>query len=144
MKYSFVFVLLAFAGHCNAGDLWEFKSISLGPEGKPVPYTQNSCLPAGGAMNPAQVLGNLGSCAFDRKTGNASAMSFDLTCKTPGMPADLGSMKVTGDARLNGDRFDMNYTITVGGNQGAAGGGFKMTGSAEGRKIGRCNETRPM
>jgi hypothetical protein len=144
MKFSFALASLALAGHCCAGELWEVKSTSVGPEGKPVPYTQKSCLPSGGAMDPAQVLGNLGSCVFDRKSGNASAMSFDLTCKTPGMPADLGSMKVAGDARLNGDRFDMNYTVTVGGNKGGAGGDFRMTGSAEGRKIGQCNETRPM
>jgi hypothetical protein len=144
MKHSFVLAFLALAGHCQAGDLWEVRSTSLGPEGKPVPYTQTSCFPAGGVMDPAQVLGTLGSCVFDRKNGNASAMSFELTCKTPGMPADLGSMKVVGEARLNGDRFDMNYTFSVGGNQGAAGGDFKMSGSAEGRKIGQCNETRPM
>lgn len=62
-----------------------------------------------------------------------------MTCKTPGMAADLESMKVAGDARLNGDRFDMRYTITMGGNP-PPGGDFKMAGSLEAHKVGPCSE----
>ena len=56
------------------------------------------------------------------------------------MPAELESMKVAGDARLNGDKFDMRYTITVGGNQTLPGNDFKMNGNLEAHKVGQCKE----
>ena len=86
------------------------------------------------------MLGGLGNCSFDQKNGNASAMTFAMTCKAQGMPAELESMKVAGDARLNGDKFDMRYTITVGGNQTLPGNDFKMNGNLEAHKVGQCKE----
>ena len=134
-----VFLLAIISCPVYAGDLWEINSSSIGPDGKPQPFMQKSCFPKDD-IDPAKVLGGLGSCSFDQKSGDASAMTFILTCKTPGMSAELGSMKVTGDAKLNGDKFDMRYTITVGGNHALAGGDFKMEGSAHARKIGQCKE----
>jgi len=133
-------LLLAFmATPVCAGDLWEIVSTSSGPDGSPISDTQKKCLPED-AADASQMLGELGSCAFDQKDGTASAMTFAMTCRIQGMPADLGSMKVAGDAKLNGDEFDMRYTITVGGNQSAPGGDFKMTGSLEAHKVGQCSE----
>jgi len=67
-------------------------------------------------------------------------MSFSLTCKLPGMPSDLGAMKVTGDARLNANSINMRYTITPSNPQNSAGGDFRMNGNMEGRKVGQCTE----
>lgn len=139
MKKICLVLLAVVASPVFAGDLWEVVSTSVGPDGKPTPFTQTSCFPKDG-MDPASMLGNMGSCTFDQKSGNASAMNFVMTCRTPGMPAELGSMKVAGDARLGTSTFDMRYTITVGGNQALAGGDFKMTGSATGKKVGQCTE----
>jgi hypothetical protein len=134
------FLLLVFiALPVFAGDLWEVTSTSVGPDGKPASYTQKNCFPKN-SVDPSQMLGGLGNCIFDQKSGNVSAMTFSMTCKTSGMPAELASMKVTGDASLNGNRFDMRYIITVSGNQDAPGGDFKMSGNAEARKVGQCDE----
>ena len=57
-----------------------------------------------------------------------------------GMPAELDSMKVAGDAKLVADKFEMHYTITVGGNQKQPGGDFRMTGEVKAHKVGLCNE----
>ena len=122
-----------------AGDLWEVVSSSQAPDGSRIPFTEKICFPKDG-VDPAKMLGSLGSCSFDQKTGSSAAMSFVMTCRTPGMPANLDSMKVAGDARLQGDRFDMRYSITIGGNQAIPGGDFKMTGSVDARKVGTCNE----
>ena len=122
-----------------AGDLWEVTSTSVGPDGKPMGYTQKHCFPKDG-MDPSLLLSKLGSCTFDQENGDVSAMTFSMTCKTPGMPAELEPVKVSGEARLNGDRFDMRYAIAVGGNRGLPGGDFKMRGNAEARKIGQCDE----
>jgi hypothetical protein len=122
-----------------AGDLWEIVSTSVGPDGNPLSYAEKRCFPTNG-MDPSQMLGNLGSCKFSQKNGSASAMTFSMTCNTPGMSSELGSMTVAGDAQLNGDRFDMRYTITVGGDQSLPGGDFTMTGNLEARKVGQCSE----
>jgi hypothetical protein len=122
-----------------AGDLWEIVSTSVGPDGNPQSYTEKKCFPKN-SVNPAQMLGNLGNCTFDQKSGSASAMTFSMTCKTPGMSSELGSMTVAGDAKLNGERFKMRYTITVGGDQPLPGGDFTMTGNLEARKVGQCSE----
>jgi hypothetical protein len=133
-------MLLAFlSSPVCAGDLWEIVSTSTGPDGSPVPNTQTSCLPTN-AADPAQMLGGLGNCTFDQKSGNASAMTFVMSCKLPGMPADLNAMKVAGDAKLNSDKFDMRYTITVVGDKNMPSGDFKMVGSLEAHKVGQCSE----
>ena len=121
-----------------AADLWEVTSTSAGPDGTPTPYTQNLCFPKD-SIDPAQMLGDLGNCTFDQKSGAVSAMTFIMTCKTAGMPPELEGMKVTGDASLSGNRFDMRYVITVSGNQGSAGGDFKMNGNVEAHKVGQCD-----
>jgi hypothetical protein len=139
MKNPCLLLLAALTAPAQAGDQWEIVSASADPDGKTIPYTQRICMPSGG-MDPAQMLGGLGNCTFDQKSGDETAMTFAMTCKTPDMPADLGSMKVSGDAKLNGDRFDMRYSITVGGDQSLPGGDFKMPGSLEARKIGTCSE----
>jgi hypothetical protein len=128
--------LIAFPAY--AADLWEVTSTSVGPDGTPMPYTQQQCFPEGG-IDPAQILGGIGDCTFDQKNGNASAMTFTLTCKTAGMPAELASMKVAGDASLSGNSFNMNYVITISAAPGATGGDFKMSGKAQARKIGQCD-----
>ena len=138
MEKICLLLLVIMAAPAIAGDLWEVVSTSVGPDGKPQPHTQSICFPNGG-MDPSQMLGGLGNCTFDQKNGDASAMTFSMTCKTPGMAADLESMKVAGDARLNGDRFDMRCTITMGGTQPPV-GDFKMTGSLEAHKVGPCSE----
>ena len=66
-------------------------------------------------------------------------MTFTMTCKVAGMPAEQASMKATGDASLNGNVFNMNYVITVNVNQGSVGGDFKMNGKAEANKVGQCD-----
>jgi len=142
MKMTCLLLSAFMAGPVLAGDLWELASKSVGPDGTPVTFTQRQCLPKDG-IDPSQVLDGVGNCVFDRKSGNASAMTFSMTCKTAGMPAELASVKVAGDARLNGDRFDMRYTITLGGEQSSPGGSFKMTGSLEARRLGPCNEGQP-
>ena len=130
--------MLAIASHAQAGDLWEITSSSMGPDGKPMPYSTTQCLPAN-AMDPAAVLGGMGSCTFDQKSGTASAVTFSMTCKTPGMPAELGSMKVTGDANMSGSSFDMRYVITAGPQATGIGSDFKMNGTAHAQKKGTCN-----
>jgi hypothetical protein len=139
MKNISLFLSALIAFPVFAGDLWEVTSTSVGPDGNPVPFKQKNCFPKDN-VDPSQMLGGLGNCAFDQKSGNASAMTFSMTCKTPGMPTELESMRVTGDASLNGNRFDMRYIITVSGKQGSPGGDFKMSGSAEARKVGQCDE----
>lgn len=129
-------LLLAFmATPVCAGDLWEIASTSIGPDGSPISDTQRKCLPED-AADATRMLDELGSCTFDHKDGNA----FAMTCRIQGMPAELGAMKVAGDARLNGDEFDMRYAITVGDNPSARGGDFRMTGSLEAHKVGQCSE----
>lgn len=120
-----------------AGDLWEISSTSAGPDGTPQTFMEKKCLPKDGA-DPSQMLDDLGNCTFDQKSGTASAMTFTMTCKIPGMPAGLDSMKVSGDANLGGDKFDMRYSITAGGSHASPGGDFRMSGSAEARKVGNC------
>ncbi len=139
MRHIAVLLLAFMATPVCAGDLWEIASTSAGPDGSPISNTQMKCLPKDEA-DARRMLDELGSCTFDQKDGTASAMTFAMTCKVQGMPADLGSMKVAGDAKLNGDKFDMRYTITVGGNQSLRGGDFKMTGSLEAHKVGQCSE----
>jgi hypothetical protein len=132
-----LFILLA--NPAFAGDLWEVNSTSVGPDGSAQPFTQKTCFPTGGA-DPSKMLEGLGSCTMDQKNGDASAMTFAMTCKIPGMPADLASMKVTGEAKLMGNNFAMRYTISLGGDQKLSGGDFKMNGDLEARKVGSCTE----
>jgi hypothetical protein len=139
LKKICLLLLAILPASAMAGDLWEIVSTSVGPDGSAQPYTQKICFSNGG-MDPSQMLGGLGSCTFDQKNGNVSAMTFSMTCKTLGMPAGMESMKVAGDARLNGDRFDMRYTIALGGNQAFPGGDFTMAGSLEAHKVGQCSE----
>ncbi len=127
--------LMPFAAY--AGDLWEITSKSVGPDGSPLSYTEKKCLRKDG-MNPSQVLGGIGQCIFDQKSGDTSAITFTMTCNAPGMPAETPAMKIAGDATLKGDKFEMRYTVTSGGSQGAPGSDFRMTGSAEARKVGHC------
>jgi hypothetical protein len=139
MNKMLFLLLVIIAYPVFAGDLWEINSTSIGPDGTPQPYTQKSCFPKD-SLDPSKVLEGIGNCIFDQKSGNPSAMTFIMTCKTTGMPADLASMKVSGDARLNGDKFDMRYTIAAEGTQALPGSNFKMNGSAEAHKIGQCDE----
>jgi len=139
MKKLSYLILMLLANPVFAGDLWEINSKSVGPDGNPQPFTQKICLPSG-AADPSNMLGGLGSCTMDQKNGDASAMTFAMTCKIPGMPADLASMKVTGDAKLMGNKFDMRYTISLGGDQKQPGGDFKMNGDLEALKVGTCTE----
>ncbi len=137
---SIAFVLLVVMSiPARAGELWEIESTSTGPDGTPITHSQRNCFP-NGSVDPATIMGEMGSCTFDQKNGDASALTFALTCTVPGMPAGTGAMKVSGDAQLNGDEFNMRYTITPGGSPSAAGGDFKMSGSAKARKIGACSE----
>ena len=137
MRRIAVLLLALMAAPVYAGDLWEVVSTSAGPDGSPLSATQTKCLPKD-AMDATKMLDELGSCTFDQKNGNASVMTFAMTCKIQGMPADMSSFNVAGDAKLNGDKFDMRYTITVGGNQ--RGADFKMTGNLEAHKVGQCSE----
>ncbi len=130
--------MLSFAPLAHAGDLWEITSTSMGPDGKPMPYSTTQCLPANG-MDPSAVLGGMGSCTFDQKNASGSTVTFSMTCKTPGMPAELGSMRVTGEATLNGGSFDMRYAISTGPQATGAGSDFKMNGTAHAQKKGTCN-----
>lgn len=132
MKKLGVILFAVMAMPTFAGDLWEVVSTSAGLDGKPLPFTQRVCFPYGG-MDPSQLLGGAGSCTFDQKSGNASAMTFTMNCKTAGMPADLEAIKVTGDARLTSDKFDMRYTLMIGRS-------FNMPGSLEAHKVGQCSE----
>jgi hypothetical protein len=120
-----------------AGDLWQVNSTSAGPDGTPLPFEQKLCFPKDG-IDPAQILGSLGNCTFDRKQGNASAMTFSLSCKTAGMPAELAVIKVDGDASLSGNKFSMKYVIIVNANQGSPADAFKMSGKTEAVKVGVC------
>lgn len=138
MKNTYFLLMAAISFPVYAGDLWEINSTSAGPDGNPLTYTENKCIPRDG-MNPSQMLTNLGNCTFDQKSGDASALTFSMTCKMQGMPAGMESMRVNGDARMNGDQFDMRYTIAMGGGKAGPGGDFKMTGSAAARKIGQCD-----
>ena len=135
-KACFLF-LAALAAPALAGDLWEITSTTYGPDGAPLTATEKKCLPKGG-MNPSQVLGNMGGCTFDHKSGDATAMTFSMTCKMQGMPAELSAMKVTGDARLDGDLFSMHYTIAAVTAQDTPGSKFTMRGKAEAHKAGSC------
>lgn len=138
MKHLLIGVwILAAATAASAGDLWEFSSQSSDPDGKAIPHAERKCLPAEGT-DPAKLMDGLGACSYDRKSGTSSHLTFVMTCKTPGMPAALGAMKVAGDAKLSGSEFDMRYTITVG-DPSAPGADFKMTGTLTGRKVGTCN-----
>lgn len=139
----FLICALAMAAFSTAataatGDLWEFTSSSSDPDGKAIPHAERKCLPVDG-VDPSKLLENMGSCTYDHKSGHVSDLKFAMTCRAPGVPASLGAMKVVGDAKLNGARFDMRYTITVGGDSSQPGDDFKMTGNLEGRKVGSCN-----
>ena len=133
-------LLLAFmAAPVYAGDLWEIVSTSAGSDGSPLSDTQRKCLPKD-AVDATKMLDELGSCTFDQKNGNASAMTFAMTCRIQGMPANMGSFKVAGDAKLNGDNFDMRYLITLGGEQSLPGADLKLAGSMNAHKVGQCSE----
>lgn len=136
MRKTTLLLLCALTPPAFAGDLWEITSTSAGPDGAPLAYTDRKCLPKDG-MNASQLLDGLGNCTFDQKSGGPAAMTFSMTCKVAGMPANLSSMKVSGDASLTGDRFDMRYTMTPGTSPPSA-ADFKMTGSATARKVGQC------
>lgn len=137
MKRIVLILSAIIASPAYAGDLWEIVSTSAGPDGKPSPYTQKSCFPRD-SMDASKILGDLGNCTFDQKTGDASAMTFSMTCTTSGMPKGLASMKVTGDSKLAGDKFDMRYVIKMAGSE--PGEDFNMTGSLEAHKVGQCDE----
>ncbi len=122
-----------------AGDLWEITSTTYGPDGTPITTTDKKCLPKDG-MDPSQIMGNMQGCTFDRKSGDATAMTFSMTCKMQGMPPELSAMQVTGDARLDGDIFTMHYTIMAVTAQNAPGSRFTMNGKAEAHKAGQCVE----
>jgi hypothetical protein len=133
-------LLLAFmSAPVYAGDLWEIVSTTAGPDGSPMSDTQRKCLPKDGA-DATRMLGDLGNCTFDQKDGNASAMTFAMTCRIQGMPANMGSFKVAGDAKLNSDKFDMRYTLTLGGDPAIPGADLKMSGRMDAHKVGQCNE----
>lgn len=133
-----ILLLAAISAPAIAGDLWEITSTTAGPDGSPLAYTDQKCLPKDG-MNASGMLNGMGDCTFDKKSGDAAAMTFAMTCKLPGMPAELSSMKVSGDAKLDGDKFDMRYVVTPGAGP-SAGEDFTMSGSAAARKIGTCTE----
>jgi Protein of unknown function (DUF3617) len=140
MRHITVFLLLAFmAAPVYAGDLWEIVSTVVGPDGSPVSDTQTKCLPKD-SVDASKMLDQLGGCTFDQRSGNASAMTFAMTCRIQGMPANLGSFKVAGDAKLNGDKFDMRYTITLGGDPSLGGADFKMAGTMNAHNVGQCSE----
>ena len=133
-------LLLAFmAAPVYAGDLWEIVSTSVGPDGSPVSDTHRKCLPKD-AIDATKMLDDLGNCTFDQKNGNASAITFAMTCRIPGMPANMGSFKVAGDAKLSGDRFDMRYAITLGGDQSMPGADMRLSGRMDAHKVGQCSE----
>ena len=119
-------------GNAHAGEQWEIVSSTQAPDGRQIPLTQTKCVPAD-TMNPSTLLEGLGSCTFDQKNTSGASMTFSMHCKTPGMPADLDSMKIAGDATLGAGAFDMRYVIT-------AGAGFRMEGTAKARKLGMCTE----
>ncbi len=137
MNKTCFLLLAAIAAPAMAGDLWEISSTSAGPDGAPLTYTDKKCLPKDG-MNASQLLDGMGACTFDQKSGDATAMTFSMTCQMPGMPAELASMKVAGDAKLSGDTFDMRYTVTPGASR-SPGGDFRMTGNATARRVGQCD-----
>jgi len=137
-RFASIAALFVAAASAHAGDMWEITSVSIGPDGTSIPYTHNQCLPAN-AMDPSVLMGGMGTCTFDQKSGNDAALVFSMTCKTPGMPAQLGSMRVTGDAKMVGGAFDMRYVITAGPQATGLGSDFKMSGSAHARKTGACN-----
>ena len=130
--------VVATAAAC-AGERWEINATALGPDGTPQRYTEQRCLPKGG-MDPAHVLGGSGACVFDQKSGTAAALRFVLSCTAPGLPPELAAMKVAGDAHLDGDHFDMHYTVTVADSATLPGADFSLSGSAEARRIGPCEE----
>jgi hypothetical protein len=66
-------------------------------------------------------------------------MTFALTCKTAGMPAELAAIKINGEASLSDNKFSMNYVITVNANPSAPGDAFKMDGKTEAIKVGQCD-----
>ena len=139
MRSMSLFLVCILSFHVFAGDLWEITSTSIAPDGTPIPYTQNLCFPQN-SIDPAEILDGLGTCTFDQKNGTPTAMTFIMTCKTAGMPAEVGAIKVTGDANLGGNKFTMNYVISIGENQSASGDNFKMNGKAEASKLGHCDD----
>jgi hypothetical protein len=139
MKRIAVLLLVFMSAPVCAGDLWEIVSTSVAPDGSPMSDTQRKCLPKDD-VDATRMLGDLGNCTFDQKDGNASAMTFALTCRIQGMPANMGSFKVAGDAKLNGDKFDMRYAITLGGDPAMPGADLKMSGHMDAHKVGQCSE----
>jgi hypothetical protein len=139
MKKICFLLFAAMAAPALAGDLWEITSMTTGPDGAPISFTEKKCLPKDG-MTPSQALGNMGNCVFDSKSGDDAAMNFSMTCKMQGMPPELSAMKVTGDAKLDGDKFSMHYTLMAVTTQDTPGSKFTMTGQAEARKTGQCKE----
>jgi hypothetical protein len=139
MQYLCFLMVFITSSTAFAGDLWEVSSTSFSLDGTSAPYTQRSCFPKDG-LDLAKILGGLGNCTIVQKSGNSSAMTFSMTCKTQGIPAELASMNVTGDSSLNGSSFNMHYVITVNFAQGAKVGDFKMSGTAEAHKLGQCDE----
>ena len=139
MKKACFLLLAAIAAPALAGDTWEITSTTTGPDGAPISLTEKKCLPKDG-MNPSKALDNMGSCVFDSKSGDEKAMNFSLTCKMQGMPPELQAMKITGNARLDGDKFSMNYTVTAVTSPDSPGANFTMNGKAEAHKTGQCRE----
>lgn len=139
MKRIAVILLVFMSAPVYAGDLWEIVSTTAGPDGSPLSDTQRKCFPKDGA-DATHMLGDLGNCTFDQKDGNASAMTFAMTCRIQGMPANMGSFKVAGDAKLNSDKFDMRYTLTLGGDPAMPGADLKMSGRMDAHKVGQCSE----
>lgn len=139
MRRTAVLLLAFMTAPVYAGDLWEIVSTAVGPDGSPLSDTQRKCLPKD-AADATKMLDELGSCTFDQKNGNAAAMTFAMTCRIQGMPANMGSFKVAGDAKLNGDKFEMRYTVTLGGDQPTPGADLKLTGSMNAHKVGQCSE----
>lgn len=141
MKVYCGLLCLALAGApalAGAGELWQIDSTTSTPGGPPLAHSESQCLPKDG-MEPTRALQGMGNCNFLQKNGNAAALSFMLECHLPGMPADLAEFRVSGDARLAGDHFDMRYMIFVGGASGPASGDFAMTGTVNARRTGSCH-----
>jgi len=138
MKYLWLLIASFIVLPVFAGELWEITSTSIAPNGTPISFTQNHCFPNEG-INPAEILEGLGNCTFDQKNGTPSTMTFIMTCKTAGMPAEVAAIKVIGDANLSGNKFIMNYVISVGDDPSVSGGNFKMNGKAEANKSGHCD-----
>ena len=136
---SFLPLLCAVLGApALAGDLWELTSTSTSPGVPAQTHSETQCLPADG-MDPARLMPEMELCKYLQKSGTTAALRFVLDCQLPGMPAEIASIRVSGDAHLVGSHFDMRYDIRMTDASGAAASDFSMSGSLDGRKAGTCS-----